>query len=150
MSAIQDPTGARVGLWQAGETVGTQRANEPGTPTWNECVTPDVPKAMAFYAEVLGMSSEDQDMGEMGTYTLVSNAAGRQVGGSMNPVMEGIPPHWNVYFNVADVDASVARAEELGGSSVAPAMDVPGVGRMAMVADPQGAMFWVMAAAEAA
>ena len=42
MSAIQDPTGARVDLWQAGTTIGTQRANEPGTPIWNECVTADI------------------------------------------------------------------------------------------------------------
>jgi uncharacterized protein len=64
--------------------------------------------------------------------------------------MEGVPPHWNIYFNVEDVDASVAKAEELGGKTVAPAFDVPGVGRMAMVSDPQGASFWVMAAGEAA
>jgi uncharacterized protein len=150
MSAIQDPTGARVGLWQAGQTTGTQRANEPGTPTWNECVTPDVPTAVAFYSAVLGMGSEDMDMGEAGTYTVLTNSLGRQVGGAMNPPMEGVPPHWNVYFNVEDVDATVSRIEELGGKTMAPAFDVPGVGRMAMVGDPQGASFWVMAGADAA
>jgi predicted enzyme related to lactoylglutathione lyase len=77
MSAIQDPTGARVGLWQAGETIGTRRANEPGTPTWNECVTADVAAATRFYAEVLGMGTEAMDMGEAGTYTLLTNAVGR-------------------------------------------------------------------------
>jgi uncharacterized protein len=151
MSAIADPTGARVGLWQAGETIGSQRANEPGTPTWNECVTPDVERAAAFYAEVLGMGSESMDMGEM-KYTLLSNAAGRQIGGMvpLSMLPEGTPPHWNVYFNVADVDASTGQVEELGGKVVAPAFDVPTVGRMAMVADPQGAMFWVMSAPDAA
>jgi predicted enzyme related to lactoylglutathione lyase len=152
MSAIQDPTGARVGLWQARDTIGTQRANEPGTPTWNECVTGDVKAAAAFYAEVLGMGSEDMDMGEAGTYTVLTDVNGRQVGGCMDLGMlpEGTPPHWNVYFNVEDVDASVTRAEGLGAKTLAPAMDVPGVGRMAMLADPQGATFWVMAAAAAA
>ena len=152
MSAIQDPTGARVGLWQAGKTTGTQRANEPGTPTWNECVTPDVPTAVAFYTAVLGMGSEDMDMGEAGNYTILTNAEGRQIGGCMDLGMfpEGTPPHWNVYFNVEDVDASVAKAEELGAKTAVPAMDVPGVGRMAMMGDPQGAMFWMMAAAAAA
>jgi predicted enzyme related to lactoylglutathione lyase len=145
MSAIQDPTGVRVGLWQARDTIGTQRANEPGTPTWNECVTPDVPTAVKFYAEVLGMGSEEMDLGEVGTYTVFTNTEGRQIGGAMNPPMEGVPPHWNVYFNVADVDASVAKIVDLGGASVAPAFDAPDVGRMAMVADPQGANFWVMA-----
>jgi predicted enzyme related to lactoylglutathione lyase len=152
MSAIQDPTGARVGLWQAKQTIGTQRANEPGTPTWNECVTGDVKAAAGFYAEVLGMGSEDMDMGEAGSYTLLKNADGRQIGGAMDLGMfpEGTPAHWNVYFNVEDVDASVAKAEQLGAKTAVPAMDVPGVGRMAMVADPHGATFWVMAAADAA
>ncbi len=143
MSAIQDPTGARVGLWQARDTIGTQRANEPGTPIWNECMTPDIPSATAFYAEVLGMGSETMDM-EEGTYTVLTNAKGRQIGGAMNPPMAGIPPHWNVYFNVEDVDATVAKAQELGGQVVAPAFDVTGVGRMAVLSDPQGAMFNLM------
>jgi uncharacterized protein len=152
MSAIQDPTGARVGLWQAGSTTGTQRANEPGTPTWNECVTSDVAAAARFYADVLGMGSEAMDMGEAGSYTVLTDVNGRQVGGAMDLSMlpEGTPPHWNVYFNVDDVDSSLSKVEELGGSTVAPAMDVPGVGRMAMVADPQGATFWLMSAEDAA
>lgn len=150
MAAIQDPTGARVGLWQAGTTIGTQRANQPGTPTWNEVVTADIPGAVAFYGAVLGMGSEEMDMGEAGTYTVLTNAEGRQIGGAMNPPMEGVPPHWNIYFNVEDVDATLAKVEDLGGKTVAPAFDVPGVGRMAMASDPQGASFWVMAAAEQA
>jgi predicted enzyme related to lactoylglutathione lyase len=146
MSAIQDPTGVRVGLWQAGQTTGTQRANEPGTPTWNECVTSDIPAAAQFYATVLGMGSEAMPMGDLGSYTLLTNVEGRQIGGTMDlgGLPEGTPPHWNVYFNVDDVDSTVGRIAELGGSSVAPAFDVPGVGRMAMVADAQGATFWVM------
>jgi predicted enzyme related to lactoylglutathione lyase len=111
-------------------------------------VTPDVAKAVAFYSDLLGMSGEEQDMGEAGTYTVLSNAAGRQVGGAMNPPMEGVPPHWNVYFHVGDVDTTVTRAVELGGSSIAPAFDVPGIGRMAMLADEQGASFWVMQPSE--
>jgi predicted enzyme related to lactoylglutathione lyase len=144
MVALQDPTGARVNLWQAKETIGTVRANEPGTPIWNECVTPDIDRAVKFYADLLGMGSEAMDMGEAGSYTVLSNTAGKQIGGAMNPPMEGVPPHWNVYFAVDDVDATVARAEELGGTTVAPAFDVPGVGRMAMLADAQGGSFMVM------
>jgi uncharacterized protein len=144
MSALQDPTGARINLWQATGTIGTQRANEPGTPIWNECITPDIAKATAFYAEILGMGSETAEM-EAGSYTLLTNAEGRQIGGAMNPQMEGIPPHWNVYFNVEDVDASVTKADELGGKVIAPPFDVAGVGRMAVLADPQGAMFNLMA-----
>jgi predicted enzyme related to lactoylglutathione lyase len=144
MSAIQDPTGARVGLWQAKDTIGTQRANEPGTPVWNEIMTPDIPRATQFYADVLGMGSKTEPMGD-DTYTVLTNAEGRMVGGAMNPPMENVPPHWNIYFNVEDVDAAVAKTVELGGQVVAPAFDVEGVGRMAVLADPQGAMFNLMA-----
>jgi predicted enzyme related to lactoylglutathione lyase len=62
----------------------------------------------------------------------------------MPPMTEGVPPHWNVYFNVESVDDTIARVEDLGGSVVAPAFDVPGTGRMAMLADPQGGMFNLM------
>jgi predicted enzyme related to lactoylglutathione lyase len=140
MSAIQDPTGVRVGLWQARDTIGTQRANEPGTPTWNECVTPDVPTAVKFYAEVLGMGSEPMDMGGS-TYVQLTDVDGKVIGGAVEPQMPDVPPHWNVYFSVEDADAGAARIEELGGSVVAPNFDVPGVGRMGFYADPQGAMF---------
>lgn len=146
MSAIQDPTGARVNLWQAKAHVGTARANEPGTPIWNEVTTPDIAAATAFYTEVLGMGAEAMDM-EGGPYTVLSNADGAQVGGAMNPQAEGIPPHWNVYFNVTDVDATIARVQELGGTVVAPAFDIPTIGRLAVLSDPQGAMFSLMATA---
>ena len=147
MSSIQDPTGARVNLWQAGSTAGSQRANEPGTVVWNECITPDLDRAVKFYADVLGMSSEAMDM-EGGSYTVLSNVERKQIAGAMNPPAEGIPPHWNVYFNVTDVDQTVRRVEELGGKVVAPPFDVAGVGRMAVLSDPQGATFSVMASGD--
>ena len=142
MAAIQDPTGARVNLWQAGTTPGTERANEPGTPIWNELVSPDLPTAATFYEQVLGVTWRRQEMQE-GDY-LVLLVGDRPVGGAMPPMAEGVPPHWNVYFNVASVDEAVATAERLGGRVVAPAFDVAEVGRMAVLADPQGAMFNLM------
>lgn len=148
MSAVQDPSGARINFWQANEHIGSARANEAGAPVWNELVTPEVEKALPFYADVLGMGSEASSMEPMpdgSTYTILTDVSGRQVAGAMTPPMPGLPPHWNVYFQVDDVDATVAKAVELGGSAVAPAFDVPGVGRMAVLADPQGGMFNVMA-----
>jgi uncharacterized protein len=145
MAAIQDPTGARVNLWQAKEHLGTGIANEPGTPIWNEVVTPDVERATKFYADVLGMGVDKQEM-EGGQYVGITNASGRMIGGAMNPPMEGIPPHWNVYFNVADADETAKQVEELGGTVIAPNFDVEQVGRMGVLADPQGAMFSIMQA----
>ncbi|MGI8522635.1 MAG: VOC family protein [Nocardioides sp.] len=150
MSALQDPTGARINLWQAKAMVGTVRANEPGTPVWNELVTPDVDTAVRFYTDVLGMGSEPMEMGEAGAYAVLTNAEGNRIGGALPPQTDGVPPHWNIYFYVADVDASCAQAESLGGSALAPAFDAPGVGRMAMLRDPQGATFWVMNEKQAA
>jgi uncharacterized protein len=144
MSAIQDPTGARVNLWQAKSTIGTTRANEPGTPSWNELTTPDLPTATKFYSDVLGVGWETVPM-EGGTDYLCLVVDGRQVGGAMPPQMEGVPPHWNVYFNVESVDDTITRATDLGGRVLAPAFDVEGVGRMAVLSDPQGAMFYVLA-----
>ena len=149
MSAIQDPTGARVNLWQATTNIGTTRANEPGTPSWNELVTPDLDTATRFYADVLGVGWEKVPMGGGADYTCLL-VDGRQVGGAMPPPMEGVPPHWNVYFNVGSVDDAVTEATALGATVVAPAFDIEGVGRMAVLADPQGAMFNVMQNAVAA
>lgn len=143
MAAIKDPTGARVNLWQAGTTAGTVRANEPGTPIWHELVTADVATATRFYGDVLGVTWEEMPMGDGPAYTCLV-VDGRQVGGAMPPPMEGIPPYWGVYFNVTSVDDTVARAAELGGSVVAPAFEVPGVGRMVVLADPQGGVFNLM------
>lgn len=146
VAVVQDPTGARVSLWEARSNPGSRRVNEPGTPIWNELVSPDLDRATAFYAEILGVTWQRQAMGGGADY-LTFQVEGRPVGGAMPPMMEGVPPHWNVYFNVADVDATVVRATSLGGSVVAPAFDVPGVGRLAVLADPQGGMFNLMAAA---
>ena len=144
MSAIQDPSGARVNLWQAKGHPGTQRANEPGTPIWNELISPDLASATAFYTDLLGVVWEEQPMEGGPAYTCLM-VDGRQVGGAMAPMMADIPPHWNVYFNVESVDDTIAKVVALGGSVVAPAFDVPGVGRMAVLADPQGGMFNLMA-----
>ena len=144
MSAIQDPSGARVNLWQAKGHPGTQRANEPGTPIWNELISPDLAAATAFYTDLLGVGWEEQPMDGGPAYTCLM-VDGRQVGGAMAPMMADIPPHWNVYFNVESVDDTIAKVVALGGSVVAPAFDVPGVGRMAVLADPQGGMFNLMA-----
>jgi hypothetical protein len=62
----------------------------------------------------------------------------------MTPPVEGMPPFWGVYFSVADTDATVAKAKELGATVLAEPMDLPGVGRMAALLDPQGAAFSII------
>ena len=77
-------------------------------------------------------------MGTGDDYTCLM-VEGRPVAGAFPPQMEGIPPHWEVYFNTEDTDAIADKAAELGGEVLQAPWDVPGVGRLAMLKDPQGA-----------
>jgi uncharacterized protein len=144
MAVIQDPTGAMFALWQPGTHPGAGVVNTPNSLCWNELATKDTARAGEFYSEVFGWEKNVQQMGPM-TYTSFMNGD-RPAGGMYEPgpEMGEMPPNWMVYFAVADTDATLARALELGGKSCAPPMDVPGVGRMAVMTDPQGAAFAVI------
>jgi uncharacterized protein len=146
MAVIMDPSGAPVALWQARNHIGATLVNEPGTVMWNELVTTD-PSVTSFYERVFGLTTETMDMGT-GKYTMLL-ADGQQVGGTTAPQMPGAPNHWHVYFAVADADAAVAQAADLGGSILAQPFDTP-AGRMATVRDPQGAVFSLIQRAGAA
>lgn len=138
MSFVTDPpTGAAVGLWQANKHIGATLVGDPGACLWNELNTGDVDKALAFYNSVFGITSSKMSMGPEYTYTLLE-VGDDQVGGCGEPMKPDTPNHWRVYFAVEDVDASAAKAVELGGTIVEEAMDIPPtVGRMAAVTDPQ-------------
>jgi uncharacterized protein len=140
MSFVMDPSGAPVALWQANQHIGATLVNEPGTINWNELLSSD-PGVTRFYSDVLGMSTSTMDMG-IGPYTMFE-VAGQPVGGTIAPQMPGTPNHWHVYFGTDDADATAAKAAELGGSVVAPPFDTP-VGRMAVLSDPQGAVFSII------
>lgn len=154
MAAVVDPTGARVNLWQAKTNPGIGRANENGTLVWNELVTPDLEKALPFYETVLGMTAKKMDMegepADAPPYFVLANAGGADCAGACPPPMEGLPPHWNLYFQVADADEVAASVPELGGGVMAAPFDIPGVGRIGVFTDPQGAVFNVMAPMPAA
>jgi uncharacterized protein len=141
MAFVIDPAGAPVALWQASQHIGATLVNEPGTFAWNELITDD-PADVKFYTDLLGLTTSTMDMGGGQVYTLFE-AAGQQVAGSMAPPMPGIPNHWQVYFAVADADATAAKATELGGTVQVPPFDSP-VGRMAVLGDPQGAVFSII------
>ncbi|MCL4211883.1 MAG: VOC family protein [Phycisphaerales bacterium] len=107
---------------------------------WHELMTTDVAGAQAFYGALFGWGYHAKEMPGF-TYHLIQQGSNEQHGGMMafQPGMEGVPPHWQLYVMVDDVDAVATRAVELGGSLVYPPMDVPSVGRMACIRDPQGA-----------
>ncbi|MCU1375080.1 MAG: Glyoxalase/bleomycin resistance protein/dioxygenase, partial [Actinomycetia bacterium] len=133
-------TGAAFAIWQPDTHPGAGIVNEANTLCWNELSTRDVPAAAAFYEQVFGWKAVDQ-----GGYTQWE-LAGEAVGGMMatpDMVPAEVPAHWMVYFAVDDTDATVAKATELGGSVIVPAMDIE-PGRFATLADPTGAMFAVI------
>jgi uncharacterized protein len=72
-------------------------------------------------------------------YSTIKTADGRNNGG-MRPAMEGEPPNWLVYFGTDDIEGSIAKLREHGGSTMTDVMDI-GVGKLAIVRDPQGAVF---------
>lgn len=144
MTVVQDPTGAIVSLWEPKNHIGATLVNEPGTFCWNELQVPDVAAAEPFYQRVLGAETATQEM-PSGPYTLLI-VDGRSVAG-ITKIQESwgpVPPHWDVYFAVADTDATLEHAQAAGGTVHVPAMDIPDVGRFAGITDPQGAMFYVL------
>jgi predicted enzyme related to lactoylglutathione lyase len=141
MAMVQDPAGAVVALWEPRRHAGAGVAGEPSSICWNELATTDTARAGAFYTGLLGWAADAQPMG--GTeYTLFS-AEGAPRGGMMAIAASGcpVPPHWLVYFAVTDCEGTTTLAQSLGGAVRLPPTDVPGVGRFAVLADPQGAVF---------
>lgn len=121
--------------------------NPHGTPIWYELLTTDPDASKAFYDHVIGWTIQPQPTGDM-DYRMIETGPADPVGGVMRLTPEmlagGGKPAWLFYLGVDDVDATVAKVLAGGGAVHMPAFDMPGVGRMAMVADPQGIPFYVM------
>jgi len=115
-----------------------------GAFSWSELMTTDPVGARAFYSKLFGWATKDMAMPN-GTYTAFQ-VGDTSVGGMMKIPTEaaGMPPMWGVYVTVKDVDATASQAVALGGKVVMPAWDVPGVGRMAVIQDSQGATLSVI------
>jgi predicted enzyme related to lactoylglutathione lyase len=144
MAVIQDPTGAVFALWQPKDQKGAGIYNVPNSCIWNELGTRDTQKAGEFYSKVFGWTQEGFP-GSPVEYTVFKNGD-RGAGGmyQITPEMGPVPPHWLVYFAVDDCDAKVQKATELGARVMKPAEDIPGVGRFAILIDPQGAAFAIL------
>lgn len=154
MCVIQDPTGAVVCAWQPGTSYGWQVYGDDGTVGWNELQTRGKDKAIAFYSEVFGWGVTENPYASPDDpadfdYTVFAKD-GVPVAGAMEMTDQWppeVPPSWTIYFGVADCDATVDKAGQLGGMVVVPAMDTP-AGRCAVLADPGGSVFSVIAMIE--
>jgi predicted enzyme related to lactoylglutathione lyase len=118
---------------------------EHGVPSWVDLGTPDPEAAAMFYGDLLGWDVE-QGPPEAGGYAMAT-LRGRLVAG-LGPAQNPGPPYWSVYVNVDDVDAIAPLVEANGGKAIVPAMDVMTAGRMAIFADPSGAVFGVWQAGD--
>ena len=118
-----------------------------GSHIWYELITPDPDGAKAFYDAIVGWDVEAQPAGEM-DYRMINRSGGGFAGGVTRLTGEmqshGARPVWLGYIGVDDVDQSVAAVQQGGGKALMPAFDIPNVGRIAMVADPQGNPFYIM------
>ena len=135
---IQDPQGGVLSAF-APRPQGDGELGE-GVFVWDELHTSDPAAAKSFYGEVLGWTARDEDMGGF-TYTIFQNRAGTDVAGC-SQLQEGEPgTNWLVYIGTDDVDATAARAQELGATVLAEPMDIPNdIGRFSVIQDPTGAV----------
>lgn len=123
------------------------RSKHHGSFIWYELITPDPKAAKAFYDVVVGWDIEPEPAGDM-DYRMIRRSKGGNAGGVLrlteDMASHGARPIWLGYVAVDDVDAIVAAVEARGGKVLMPASDIRDVGRIAMVADPQGNPFYVM------
>jgi uncharacterized protein len=144
MQMVTDPQGAALYLFEPASTeFPPEAAAEVGEASWHELMTTDAPAAMRFYHDVFGWQPGDaMDMGPMGKYQMFNRPHG-SIGGMMNkpPQMAHVPPHWQIYFRVPDIDQAVERIKANGGTILNGPMEVPGGDRVVNAMDPQGAAF---------
>jgi predicted enzyme related to lactoylglutathione lyase len=145
-AVIQDTEGAAISPFRPtkwpGE--GSPGAGEPGTFVWYELLAADPEAEGSFFSEVFGWTTEEMDMGPMGTYHLFKRPDKPEIyAGGMLQHPSG-PSSWLPYIGVEDANATAARIEPLGGKVWVKPKDIPGVGRMVVAGDPTGALFAVL------
>lgn len=141
MLMATDPDGAVFGVWQPRNHIGAAVCNQPNSLVWNELQTNNMEAAKKFYGAVFDWTNEEDQSGYV-----VFSADGRAQAGAMQ-IEESwgpIPPNWTVYFLVEDVDAYVAKAQELGGNVLVPPTTAGEMGKFSVLQDPQGAAFTIM------
>ncbi|MGW6569140.1 VOC family protein [Streptomyces sp. NPDC054975] len=139
-----DPVGAVFGVWQAGLHLGTATAGSPGTPVWNELLTYETSAVAKFYQTVFRYEAEPVVSADFDYLTLLLE--GRPVA-ALHGLGTALPrdrgPHWMTYFEVADTDAAARLVTELGGHVLRPPRE-GAQGRVALVADTEGAVFTIV------
>lgn len=143
MAVIASPSGESFALWKSQNN----SKDEPeqysvGKIGWRELLTHDVQKSKDFYKNLFGYTIKESDMGPMGMY-YEFQIEGETVSGMMAMPQEAdhAPSHWGIYFNTDNHDETAQKIQNLKGEQISKTLDVPEVGRMSVVKDPQGAYF---------
>jgi len=115
-----------------------------GRPVWYELMTTDTAGAAAFYNKVIGWTSAPFE-GSPNPYTVFKRSSDVQVAGLMErPQGMNMPPFWAMYVAVPNLEEAIAHIKRLGGSELSPLIEIPTVGRLQMMKDPQGAAFYII------
>lgn len=149
MAFLQDPAGAAFAVWQKKKHSGIGITGVPGTLCWADLSTPDQDGSGRFYSALFGWEIMKEDEAPAHNYHHVRN--GQDFIGGIPPASyrnPQTPPHWDLYFAVSDCDASAAKAKSLGARIYMPPADFEDIGRLAVLADPQGAAFSLFQARE--
>jgi len=148
LAFVVDTSGAGVGLWQPDQFPGLTVLSEPGTPSWFELLTRDFTAATAFYRDVFGWDLHVlSDTPEFRYQALRAPDGDGFLAGVMDAATllpDGVPSYWGLYLGVEDAEAAVSRAVGLGASVVHAVKDTP-YGRLAAIADPNGALITLVA-----
>jgi uncharacterized protein len=139
MAGIVDPQGAFLLFWEPRRHVGAGLVNEPGALVWNELASTDLDASKQFYSDLFGWRIEARPGSSLGTYLGIQNGDANN-GGIREATPPGTLPHWLVYFGTDDLDSALAKVADLGGTVHAGPIDIE-IARIAIVADPQGAVF---------
>lgn len=140
-AVVSDAQGAYFKPFQPDNAIQLPKPFQNGVFGWDELLTSDPQAAKAVYHSAFGWESRDEDMGGGMTYTLFT-MDGHEVAGAMKTPNESHgPPHWLAYIDASDVDDRVERVKQLGGSVCAEPWDIVGIARIAIVAEPTGAVF---------
>lgn len=147
MCVLSEPAGALSALWQPLKRIGATMMGEHGTLGWAELLTRTPEASERFQCQLHGFKTQKMPLaGADGQYTIFT-IGGRPSCG-MVAMPENYPPqvpsHWRPYFNVDDCDAIVKTAITAGGTLMGPILEMPNVGRFAVLKDPQGAVFEVI------
>jgi len=148
MAILQDPTGAVFSIWQAGINPGIGITGVHGTFCWADLNTSDQGRAGQFYSGLFGWQIVKEDEDQAHNYWHIKN--GEEFIGGIPPASHhrpGAPAYWLAYFNVSDCDAAAREAKNLGATLYMPPTDFEDVGRISVIADPQGATFAIFKAA---